>query len=342
MQHSDNYQLIKGILNNQPVSWPENQTDKDATKFIDCAQQHGVLALLNEYRQQLKKDNWPALILQSIAIANKASQQILEQRKKAVTAAFSVFEKSNIDALIFKGAANAYLLYPQPQHRTHADIDILIRETDFQAVKNGLGTLEFEFDSINPTKFGPFQSSAVINEAGKAPINFDIHWKINNRLALANVLEFDELMQRAIAIEDYGNKIKAFSYRDAVLAACIHEAGCLEVEKSKLISIYDVHLLLQKMDDQALETLATTARDKKIGQVLHQYLTKCLNTFDDPRLAERISKVLGKYEFQKNELSAKLLNDNLSWAGNQWLDFRSVNGHLAKLEFILSKLKRKL
>ena len=342
MQNAGYHQLITGMMNNQSIRWPDHLTDDDSALFIDYAQQHGVLALLNQFQPQPDSDNWPALIKQSIAIADKASEQILLIRKQTIIRIFDAFEKNNIDALVFKGAANAYLLYEQPHHRAHADIDILIRETDFQSLKTCLTAMGFEFDTIEPTQYGPSQSSATLVQAGITPIIIDIHWKINNRLALANTLEFGELKQRSIAVEQYGKMVRAFSYEDAILAACIHEAGSLEIEKGKLISLYDVYLLLHKLNVKELETLTIRAHGKKIGEVYRQYLKQCLSTFDNPTLANKVNNVLEKVNIDQYELSKALLKRKQSWLSNQLLDLRSVDGTIAKLTFILSKLKSKL
>lgn len=341
MQNAGYHQLITGMINNQLVCWPEHLTDDDCSLFIGYAQQHGVLSLLSQFQPQPDNDNWPPLIKQSIAIANTASEKILLTRKQTIINVFDVFEENNIDALVFKGAANAYLLYEQPHHRAHADIDILIRETDFQGVKACLTAMKFEFDAIKPTQYGPSQASATLVQAGITPIIIDIHWKINNRLALANTLEFDELKQRSIAVKHYGEKVRAFSYEDAILAACIHEAGSLDIEKGKLISLYDVHLLLRKLNAQELETLTTRARDKKIGEVYRHYLYQCLSTFDNPTLAKKVRPVLENINIDQYELSMALLKSKQSWLSNQWLDLRSVDGTFAKLAFMLSKLKSK-
>ena len=341
MQNTNYSQLITGILNNQPTPWPENQANDNSVLFIESAQQHGVLALLDKFKPQLENDNWPIVILQTIAVSNKAAEQILAQRREKITSVFKVFSENNVDALIFKGAANAYLLYPQPNHRTHADIDILIRESQFMQVKQSLCAVGFEFDNIRPSKYGPSQSNAILRTPGTTAVTFDIHWKINNRLALANTLEFDELNHRAIPIQQYGGEARAFSYADAVLAACIHEAGSLDSERGKLISLYDVYLLLGKLDTQALNALTKMASEKKIGAVYSHYLYRCLCTFEDSRLAERVNRVLEDFKFQKNEITAKLLKGNRSWTSNQWLDLCSVNGTSARLEFMIAKLKRK-
>ena len=341
MQRADYYQMITGMMNNQPFQWPQRMSDDESAEFIDYAQQHGVLALLSHFQHHLDDTDWPPFIKQSIAIANQASKQILKDRKITVIAIFEAFEKNTINALIFKGAANAYLLYEQPHHRTHADVDILIREADFHKVKTSLSALGFEFDAITPTQYGPSQCSGLLEQQGKTPVNIDIHWKINNRLTLANAMEFDEVNPRAIPIEEYEGKARAFSYADAVLAASIHEAGSLDSEKGKLISLYDVNLLLQKLNAQEIQTVTKIACEKNIGQITSQYISKCLGTFEDEALASKVNMAIEKTEVPQDELSAQLLNNNRSWLTDQWLDLRSVDGTLAKVGFILSKLNRK-
>ncbi len=347
MQNSEYTHLITGLMKAQSMPWPEHQADHSGALFIEAAQQHGVLAFLSQFREQLEKAGWPTLILQGIAIAGEATKQIQARREKAITGVFREFSKHNIDALIFKGAANACLLYSHPHLRTHADIDILIRQTQFEQVKQSLRTMGYAFDNILPTKYGPSQSTAMHKAPGETPVTFDIHWKINNRLALANTLEFDELDRRAVHIEQYGSDAMGFSYADAVLAACIHEAGSLNSEKGKLMSLYDVYLLLHKLDARQLQALTTMADEKQIGRLYRHYLQRCVATFcrdtvEDTQLAERVNGVVETADFQRGELSAGLLAENRSWLNNQWLDLRSVGGTMGKIEFMMARLKQKL
>lgn len=318
--------------------WPE---DLSEAGFIEFAQSQGILLLLAEHIELIEK-HWPKSIHQTVVIANTAAVGLLEERRKTIQKLFRLLAQEKIKAVLFKGAANAYLIYPKPILRQHADIDILINQNDHTAVVMILAQIGFETDSIQPSQFGPYQSTATLKHKEKPDVLIDLHWKINNRLLLADTLSVDEAATNSLQIQEYGEQASGLNYHHALLAACIHEAGSLPIEREKLIGLYDVILLLRRLGQDGLESLLAQAKQKQISLICLDYINKAITIFGSEMDKEKFMPVVTSFEQPRSEPSAKLLKHNRSWLENQKLDWLAVEGVAGRLGFLVSKFLRKL
>ena len=338
----DFQRLISEAINGQSPIWPYKDDNDVKQEFIHYLEQQGMLPLFHHSLCQMQLSRWPKELIQAATIANKAAEKIQQYRQEKMGQVLETLADKQIDLLLFKGAANAYLLYTQAHQRPHADIDLLIRPSEFQRLKTCLTAMGFGFDAIGPKKFGPFQSNAVLNEANRPPLVLDIHWKVNNRLILADSLSFDELNERAIDLTDYTHPTKAVSLSDALLLAAIHDAGALQAEKGKFIGLYDAHLLIDKIGKNALEKTSIKAIETQIGAVFFHYIIQAARVFGDEQENIMVDSIKDTHPVVANELSAKLLKHNRSVWQDHYLDFRAVNPFSSKVDFLVNKLGRKI
>ena len=98
------------------------------------------------------------------------------------------------DILFFKGTALAYSLYPQPHLRPRLDHDILVRAeraADIHAALLALGyKLHVQLEIFNEKCFFREDDWGVQHV-------WDVHSKINNRAAAADLFSFEELWLRS-------------------------------------------------------------------------------------------------------------------------------------------------
>ena len=334
--------LVCDVLSGRSSQWPFADDFYKGESVTEYSDRNGVLPILGQYLEALESGGWPQSVLKAVSIAGAANSALIEHRNRHVKTLSDRFSRSEIDFLVLKGASNAHLLYELPQYRSYADIDIFIREEQFRKVKQEFINLRFTLDQIEPARSGPFQSAATLIQESLPPVTFDIHWKINNRQVLADIFRFEELSNNAINLEIYGKGARGLGYSDALLIACIHEAGALPHEKGRLIGLYDMYLLMDKLGDEGLHACAKRAIDKRIGKIFITCVKQAGEAFGDKSHQEMLDELISEFRFDGNELSARWMEGHHGWLTEQLLDLKSVDGIPPKLEFLFSKLMRKL
>jgi hypothetical protein len=95
---------------------------------------------------------------------------------------------------------------------------------------------------------------------------FDVHWKISTQPVFADMLTYDELLERAVPVPALGPSAAAPCDEDALLLACAHPVMHHRNE-ARLLWMYDVHLLASGLTPGAFEAFALRARLKKMAAV---------------------------------------------------------------------------
>ncbi len=313
----------------------------EITDFIRFSENQGVLCLFDNSLAQIE-GQCPDHLIKSIVIAQASFKKLLYSRSIVIKKLFDGLGHIKVKSVLFKGAANAYLLYPKPELRQHADIDVLIDANDYDLVIDVLIAEGFDIDPIKPTKFGPYQTTAKLKQPGQPNVMVDLHWKINNRLLLADVIALADVWEDALPIEQYGEHAYGFDFEHALLACCIHEAGSLAVERGKLIGLYDAYLLADKLGDTGLSNVLEKASTKNILTICKDYLRMSISMFGNEGQIETLEELISSMPKGTKEPSSGLLKTQRTWLDEQILDWQGVNGISNKTEYLVSKLVRKL
>jgi hypothetical protein len=152
----------------------------------------------------------------------------------------------DVRPLILKGTALAYSLYDAPELRPRTDCDLLIPESQRDAVAEALRARGYvqAIDSgdelaLQQTTFSRVDSFGVAHL-------FDVHRAITNTPVFASVLTYDELSSRAVPLPKIGAHARGLCDVDALLFACIHRLAHHH-ESERLIWLVDVDLLRRRM-----------------------------------------------------------------------------------------------
>ncbi len=101
---------------------------------------------------------------------------------------------------------------------------------------------------------------------------FDVHWKISTQTVFADVLTYDELAASAAPVPALGPHARTTGGVHALLLACIHPVMHHQ-NADRLIWLYDIHLLVDRLSEVELERFASLARQKRVAAIcLHQLL----------------------------------------------------------------------
>jgi hypothetical protein len=244
---------LRALLRGEPASWPVDTGHDDAARFVASIQEHGIGPLVYA---RLNGDSWPVhASLRDAAIRAAAMESL---RLADLRSVLSAFAGGGIRVVIIKGTGLAYDLYESPELRPRGDTDLLIAETDVEAVQRLMHGLGYESRLTSGDTLAVRQQSFV--RAGHV---YDVHWDVSNSAVVRDALPFDALIRRAIAVPHIGPEALAPSHVDALLLACLHRVAHHH-DNERLIWLYDIHLLRESMSHEEHGRFWRLAAERRI------------------------------------------------------------------------------
>lgn len=285
-----------------------------------AAEQNTLPAALLPHIKQLK----------AMMVANDTLKQV------ELASLFEAFSLADLSAVLFKGSALAYSLYPKPWLRPRSDSDILVKPSDRPHVDSILRQLGYQKLFAIQGKYVSYQSTYGKALVGGSTINIDLHWQINNRQMFSNTFSVNQLIENGQQLSHFGNmplrsKISIPSAVDSLLIASVHRLGH-HANEERLAWLYDIHLLAQQMSNEQWQRLCQQATSKRISAITLDALTTCQQL-----LATNIDQTVLK-PLERSAASAEpsrvFLNRELSERHFFWADVKSMPSLLAKFGFI--------
>ncbi len=159
---------------------------------------------------------------------------------------------AGITALVLKGAGLAHTVYAEPHLRPRADVDLLIAPDALAGTERVLAALGWTRPPEPERTLSAAQRHYTRQAHGAVRYHADVHWKIANPRAFADLLTFDELLARAVSISALGEFGHTPSLVDALLLACIHRVAHHD-DAIDLLWLWDIRLLAARLtpDDAA-------------------------------------------------------------------------------------------
>lgn len=186
-------------------------------------------------------------------------------------------EQIGAGPLLFKGTALAYTVYDEPSTRRRGDTDILVRESSFEEACHV--NRSFGFTPINSFSVRALgaQTFTLTDEHGQTHA-LDLHQRINSSPIIARLFPHNELWDRSKRISKIGVGARALGLSDAMLVACFHRLihsqspyyvdGRSYLSSDRLIWLYDINLLLEKLSGSGEKQLLELARAKGHSAIL--------------------------------------------------------------------------
>lgn len=236
------------------------------TAFWDAARDGGVLPLACD---RVARAGWigvdPALRrqVQGEAAAEAARAALAAADLRRVLEALHA---RSVAAVIMKGAGLAHWLYPRPDLRPCIDADLLIPAGAIEAAHAALRSLDAEYLPHVTGAYVMSQFHYVTTDSVGTRHAYDVHWRVVNRLAFAGAISFEEAAAEADPIAPLGPFARTLSPVHALLLACVHQAAH-HAGHTRLIWLFDIHLLAQALDERHQEAFAAIVGSRGLAGV---------------------------------------------------------------------------
>jgi hypothetical protein len=320
--------FITAILRNESRSWPwGNETEP----FLEEVGRHSMEPLIAWHlkKSRLAAD-WPQPVLERL------DQQLREHTVREailgveLTNTLDALAHAGLPALLMKGTALAYTLYPTPTVRRRGDTDLLVRGADRDRVTSVLTGLGFQRQNHLQGEHVGHQALFRKNDAFGVTHDLDVHWKINNRPLFADMLTWDDLEPSAVPVPALGAHARALGTVHALTLACVHPVAHHGDMPAELRWIYDIHLLASAIPETDVESWVALVRRLALGAVCAHGLNLAREDFGSnlsPRLRHAFDDIGA-------EPSARYLTAG-PWIGDVRLsDLRTTPGTLPKMRLI--------
>jgi hypothetical protein len=281
---------LRRALAGQPSVWPDALSEAD----VQALAEHGVVPLV--YRAA----HVSALRSEAIRAAAIEPRRLADLRE--VIAALAA---NGLDALILKGSALAYDLYPEPELRPRGDTDLLIRREALDATRAVLHGLGFQETAGSGDEHGVRQAMFT-----RRSHTYDVHWAIANTPVLAGALTFDELLTRSVPLPRIGPEARGLCHVDALLLACIHRVAHHH-DSDRLIWLCDIALLRDRMSEDEHRQFWRMAADRRIVGLC----ARAIDLADEWMSRQphaRAEEYLTENEMRRDEPSLGLMNRRIT------------------------------
>jgi len=169
-------------------------------------------------------------------------------------------------AIIMKGTALAYSIYPAPELRPRSDTDLLIDRSDIGRVRQVLTSLGFDETPTSGDELGVRQHSFSRHDRFGVRHIYDVHLDIANNAVVSDALRYDELRARAVALTAISPHAFGPCNADALLHACIHRV-VHHHDSDRLIWLYDIHLLRERMTNDEHRQFWDRAAERRVTTI---------------------------------------------------------------------------
>ncbi len=284
---------------------PEAWTGVDTDELLKKAERHSLLPLVAD---ALRGQTGVPPALQDV-LQREASRQAARDlsREAALRQLLDALAVAGIDALVFKGAHLAYSVYRRPDLRPRADSDLLVSPA--RRVHAHEVLLRLGYEAVAHVQ-GELVSHQVAYRLRRGPVavhEVDLHWRLFNPEAFADLPAFDALWLRAQPLPGLGPSARGLGPLDALLTACVHRAAH-HYGSSLLIWFHDIHLLARSLDPEQWAAFVAAAGDAHVAAICRRGLRHTTRWFDTPVPDEVFADLQGLADRGGGEQSAAYLS----------------------------------
>jgi Uncharacterised nucleotidyltransferase len=200
-------------------------------------------------------------------------------RGREITSVLDTLAGAGVRPVLLKGVPLAYTLYDAPSLRPYEDVDAFVRRDEVEAIKSAMAPLGYAEARLSGGELLFCQFQMMRRDAFGVDHTFDFHWRISTQALFANVLGYDEVAAAAEALPALGPAARRAGIVHALLLACIHPA-MHHRNAIRAVWLYDIHLLVSRLDDAELERFADLALARGVAAICASQLALASARFD--------------------------------------------------------------
>lgn len=335
--------LLAAALRGEDAGWPSNWSGSDeAALMVERIAYHGIAGLIAGQAGSLA--DWPRAVLAPVRDQGIALAMWELRHKEVLSELLATLAGENIIALLLKGTALAYDLYPSSAARARGDTDILIDSADLdtaRAIFTRLGYRCQPLDEAIADDLALQEVWSLTCEAGTRH-DIDLHWQLLNAPALRAVLDFATCAANPHTLPRLAPGALAMSRVLTLLHSCIHRAmhltspyfvdGMTYYGGDRLIWAMDIELLARALSDLEWQDFTRAALTQGVATVCLDGFSMAKRTLGT-EIPPNVLNSLGGAGVEP--ASAYLLGAHQM--GRAWQDLHAIRGWRRKLAYVAAR-----
>jgi len=239
----------------------------DEAGLLETARAEGVLTLC--HHQLCRSSAWtqyPEPLRETLTRHAYQAVAVELMRAAELREVLAALAQADLPVLLLKGAALAYTLYPEPHLRERCDTDLLLpSREDAERAGRVLQTLSYQQSMSMAGDLISYELGCYKTGPGGLTHALDVHWRLSNNALFAERLTFPELAAAAVPIPALEPHARGLGLAHALMLACIHRMANMRVgNANRLIWLYDIHLLAQRLTDQQWRQIVMLAEERAL------------------------------------------------------------------------------
>lgn len=329
--------VCAGVRGEQPPwpKWPDAAALSDVV--LERCAFHGTAPLLYHHLQNATE--WPQATLERLRNQAAASAIWETHHERLLSSLLAELTARDIAPVLLKGTALAYTSYADPALRARSDTDLLVPPARREEADRVLVALGFQRVTQMSGDLVSHQASyRAVDQVGFEHV-IDLHWRISNSEVLGALFCHTEIRDRSVSVPMLGPTARATGPVDAVLIACMHRRshswspywvdGVAHLSPDRLIWLYDLHLLAERLTSEEQILLLRLAREKGLAGLCHDGLAHAADLLG----TQVPSGLLAALDPGDRRETPRVYVD----AGairQEYMDFRAIAGFGRKLRFL--------
>lgn len=257
-------------------------------------------------------------------------------KKQALNELGDSFIKNGLGAaLIFKGTALAYSVYPTAWLRPRSDTDILLNADDKHIYEKVLSENGYFKQFGIAGEHTNHQSTWVKEIANGFSVHLDCHTRLSNRAILANEFKHGELLQNATPFQSLSDAWVQPDSVENLLIAIVHRIGH-HANEERLIWLYDMHLLMKSFNENNWQQLLISCQKKQLCAIALEAIQLCQRLFNTPTNKTVLDTL--KLAKAKDEPSQFFLKRHYPEWRHLLHDMRGLTGYTQKSQYLMENI----
>ncbi|MFO1422307.1 MAG: nucleotidyltransferase family protein [Candidatus Competibacteraceae bacterium] len=305
----------------------------DEAGLLDIARAEGVLALCHHRLHRSSAwTEYPETLREALTRHARQAVAVELMRAAELRDVLAALAGAGLPVLLLKGAALAYTLYPEPHLRERCDTDLLLpSKEDAERAWAVLQTLGYQQPNAVTGDLIVYQLNIYKTSRGGLTHALDVQWRLSKAALFAESFPFAELAAAAVPIPELGPHAHGLGSVHALLMACIHRILHLpDGSGNRLIWLYDIHLLAQRLTTEQWQQWMTLAEGRGV----------CGPCLDGLQTAQTVFATVLPAEIQRRLRAGA---DREGWFDPrlarkrwylEWLSFRALPSTAARLRWL--------
>ena len=252
------WDLIAAALRGSVPEYPSDPGPDFSERILEASAVHGVQALLDAaLSASVEATSWPPDLRQRLRSTTReqAVRELLIERE--LDRLLRVLSQAGIRSVLLKGTPLAYTVYPQPYLRTRGDTDLLIPAAQRDLADDVLRRARYQAGESAGGGLASYERTYSKTDTAGVEHVLDLHWQLSNSQIYARSFNFAELYAASIPVPALGAFARMPSPLYGLLIACLHRISHLHapyyvggvpyLEANRLIWLYDIHLLINRL-----------------------------------------------------------------------------------------------